>query len=130
MPAAARVGDYIKQDVPHCHTMHPNGPVPAPIPHPAMPLALVGPGVSTVMIGGKPAAVAGDQSTPCMLTGCIPAGPGVIANGSTKVMIGSIPAARVGDITQHASCAVPPPLIPAPVGKVIEPGCPTVIING
>jgi uncharacterized Zn-binding protein involved in type VI secretion len=82
------------------------------------------------MIGGKPAAVAGDQSTPCMLTGCIPAGPGVIANGSTKVMIGSIPAARVGDITQHASCAVPPPLIPAPVGKVIEPGCPTVIING
>ncbi len=130
MPSAARVGDYIKQDVPHCHTTHPNGPVPAPIPHPAMPLAIVGPGVSSVMIGGKPAAVSGDQSTNCALVGCVPAGPGIIGKGSTKVMIGSIPAARVGDITQHPSCASPMALIPAPVGKVIEPGCPTVVING
>jgi len=34
MPAAARVGDNIKQDAPHCHTLHPNGPCQPPAPSP------------------------------------------------------------------------------------------------
>lgn len=127
MPPAARLGDMIKQDSPHCHApIHPAAPVPTPAPHPGLPLAIIK-GAATVMIGGPPAARVMDQSAPCMLPGCVPGGPGMIMKGSATVMIESMPAGRLNDLTSHPSCVAP---IPAPVGKVIGPGCPTVMIGG
>lgn len=128
MPAAARIGDYIKQDAPHCHApIHPPAPTPTPTPHPALPLDLVGPPVPTVLIEGKPAAVMGTMSKPCMLPSCVPAGPGVIVKGSATVLLSGIPAARVNDLTSHPTCVAP---IPSPVGKVMAPGATTVQIGG
>lgn len=127
MPAAARMGDFIKQDAPHCHSpIHPAALVPTSVPHGALPLALIS-GAPNVLIGGLPAARATDLSMPCMLPGCIPAGPGMIALGSGTVMICGLPAARVNDMTSHLSCIAP---LPAPTGKVQSPGCPTVDIGG
>lgn len=128
MPPAARVGDNIIQQSPHCHApMHPAAPVPTPVPHPGLPLAIIPPGAATVMIGNQPAARATDQSAPCSLPGCVPAGPGMIAKGSATVLICNLPAARVGDTTAHTSCVAP---IPGPTGCVMPPGCPTVMIGG
>lgn len=125
--AAARVGDLIKQDAPHCHaTIHPPAPVPTPVPHPALPLPIVK-GAATVVFGGQPAARVTDLSSPCILPACVPAGPGMIAKGSTSVLVEGLPAARVNDPTSHPSCVAP---IPSPVGKVLPPGCPTVLIGG
>ena len=127
MPAAARMGDMLKQDAPHCHApIHPAAPVPTPTPHPAMPLAIIK-GQPNVMIGGKPAARMTDMSAPCMLAGCVPGGPGMIMKGSATVFIGGLPAARVGDMSMHPACVAP---IPSPVGKILPPGCPTVMIGG
>jgi uncharacterized Zn-binding protein involved in type VI secretion len=127
MPAAARLGDMVKQDAPHCHApIHPPAPVPTPVPHPAMPLAIIK-GLPTVLIGNMPAARLSDMTAPCMLAGCVPAGPGIIMKGSMTVMIGFLPAARVDDMTLHASCVAP---IPSPIGKILPPGCPTVMIGG
>lgn len=127
MPPAARLGDLIKQDTPHCHApIHPPALVPAPAPHPGLPLAIML-GSPTVLIGKMPAARLTDISAPCMLPGCIPAGPGMISQGSATVLINNLPAARINDMTAHVSCVAP---IPAPVGKVMPPGCPTVIIGG
>lgn len=122
---AARVGDMMKQDAPHCHAPHPPPP-PAPIPHPAMPLAIVPPGAPTVLIDNMPAARVGDQSAPCTLVGCAPGGPGVIFKGSTTVTIANMPAARMNDITQHSACVAP---IPSPTGKILPPCSPTVKIG-
>lgn len=127
MPAAARIGDMVKQDSPHCHApIHPPAPVPTPSAHPALPLAIVS-GVATVLIGNQPAAQVGSTTTPCALPGCVPGGPGNVAFGSTSVIIGGMPAARVNDPTAHTSCVAP---IPAPVGKILPPGCLTVMIGG
>ena len=127
MPPAARLGDLVKQDAPHCHApIHPAALVPTPTPHPGLPLAIIK-GLPTVMIGGQPAARVTDMSGPCMLPGCVPGGPGMIAMGSATAMIGSMPAARVNDMTNHPACVAP---IPSPVGKVMPPGCPTVMIGG
>ncbi|HWA24627.1 MAG TPA: PAAR domain-containing protein [Lacunisphaera sp.] len=127
MPAAARMGDMVKQDAPHCHApIHPAAPVPTPTPHPAMPLAIIK-GQPNVMIGGKPAARMTDMTAPCMLGGCVPGGPGMIMKASATVLIGGLPAARVGDMTMHPACVAP---IPSPVGKILPPGCPTVMIGG
>ena len=124
---AARVGDMVLQDAPHCHSpMHPPAPVPTAVPHPALPLALLK-GVPTVMIGNMPAATLTSQTAPCMLPGCVPGGPGMVALGSATVLIGGLPAARVGDMTMHASCVAP---LPSPTGKILPPGCPTVLIGG
>jgi uncharacterized Zn-binding protein involved in type VI secretion len=93
---AARVGD-----------MHTCPMVTGVVPHvggPVMP-----PGCPTVMIGGMPAARAGD-----MVTCAGP--PDTIAAGSGTVMIGGSPAARMGDSTAH--------------GGSIVIGCPTVMIGG
>ena len=66
-------------------------------------------GSPTVLIGGMPAARAGDMAT------C--AGPpDVIVAGSATVLIGGMPAARVGDSTAH--------------GGVVVVGSPTVMIGG
>jgi uncharacterized Zn-binding protein involved in type VI secretion len=127
MPAAARLGDLVKQDAPHCHApMHPAAPVPVACPHPGLPLPILK-GVPTVMIGGLPAATLTSQTGPCMLPGCVPGGPGMVALGSLTVLIGGLPAARVGDMTMHASCVAP---LPSPIGKILPPGCPTVMIGG
>lgn len=127
MPPAARIGDMIRQDSPHCHApIHPPALVPSPNAHPALPLPIVK-GQPNCLIGNMPAARVTDISSPCTLPGCVPAGPGMISMGSTTVLIGNMPAGRVNDLTSHASCVAP---VPAPVGKVLPPGCPTVIIGG
>jgi uncharacterized Zn-binding protein involved in type VI secretion len=128
MPAAARVGDNIKQDAPHCHApIHPPAPVPTPVAHPALPLAIIPPGAATVKIGGAAAARVTDQSKPCMLPSCVPAGPGMVAKGSATVTIAKLPAARANDMTAHLTCVAP---IPSPVGKIMPPCCTTVNIGG
>ena len=124
---AARMGDMILQDAPHCHApIHPAALVPTPVPHPALPLAIIT-GLPTVMIGNMPAARLSDTSAPCTLPGCVPGGPGMIMLGSATVLIGNMPAARINDMTMHAACVAP---IPSPVGKILPPGCPTVMIGG
>lgn len=100
MPPAARVTDMHV-----CPMVTPVGPV--PVPHVGGPL--IGPGVTTVLIGKLPAAVVGD-----MLVCAIPAD--IIVKGSATVMIGGRPAARVGDTTAH--------------GGTVAAGCPTVMIGG
>jgi len=50
-----------------------------------------------------------------------------VAKGSMTVMVSKMPAARVNDMTAHTACVAP---IPSPVGKVMPPGCPTVMIGG
>ena len=127
MPFAARLGDMVLQDAPHCHApIHPAAPVPTPVPHPALPLTIIK-GQPTVLIGSMPAARLTDMTGPCLLPSCVPGGPGMIAKGSATVLIGGLPAARVGDMTLHPSCVAP---IPGPSGKILPPGCPTVMIGG
>lgn len=79
-----------------------------------------------MLIGNLPAARVTDITTPCMLPGCVPGGPGMIAKGSPTVLICNLPAARVGDMTTHAACVAP---IPSPTGTILPPGCPTVLIS-
>lgn len=97
MPAAARLNDMHT-----CPMVNPNA-----LPHIGGPI--IGPGETTVLIGGMPAAVVGDMAT-CS------GPPDSIAVGSTTVMIGGKPAARMGDVTSH--------------GGTIVIGCPTVNIGG
>ena len=105
---AARMGDMIKQDTPHCHApIHPPAPVPTPVPHPGLPLAIIK-GQPTVLIGNMPAARVTDTSLPCMLPGCVPAGPGMISLGSFTVLTGNMPQARMNDMTAHMSCVAVP----------------------
>jgi uncharacterized Zn-binding protein involved in type VI secretion len=93
MPAAARVGDQ---------TNHPG--------------VLGPPGVPTVLIGGKPAAVVGTLHT-CSFPPPPPHPPStIIPPGSMTVLIGGQPAARVGDMSACGAAIIPP-------------GCPTVVIN-
>lgn len=96
MPPAARVSD-----------MHVCPMTTGSVPHvggPALP-----PGAPTVLIGGLPAARAGD-----MLVCAGP--PDTIVQGSATVLIGNMPAARMGDQTAH--------------GGLVVGGCPTVLIGG
>jgi uncharacterized Zn-binding protein involved in type VI secretion len=124
---AARITDEVLQDSPHCHApIHPAALVPTPLPHPPMPLPIIT-GAPTVLIGGLPAARMTDITEPCLLPSCVPGGPGVIMKGSVTVTICGMPAARVGDLTTHDACIGP---IPGPMGTVIGPGCPTVLIGG
>lgn len=78
-----------------------------PIPHVGGPI--IGPGVSTVLIGNIPASVVGDMCT------CV-GPPSTVVKGSATVLIGGKPAARMGDSTNH--------------GGSIVFGCPTVMIGG
>ncbi len=100
MPPAARITDM------HICPMQ-TPAFPSPIPHVGGPV--VGPGVSTVMIGKMPAAVMGDSCT------CV-GPPDSVVKGSATVMIGGKPAARMGDTTAH--------------GGTIVAGCLTVMIGG
>ena len=81
MPFAARVGD--------------------PTGHPG---TIAGPGVATVLIGGQPAAVVGDQHDCAMPPLAGPHPPSPIVKGSATVFIGGRPAARVGDTS---GCGAP-----------------------
>ena len=81
MPMAARVGD--------------------PTGHPG---TIAGPGVATVLIGGMPAAVLGDNHVCAMPPNAGPHPPTPIVRGSTTVLIGGRPAARVGDTS---GCGAP-----------------------
>ena len=69
---------------------------------------VIGPGIPTVLIGGKPAAVMGDQ---CTCSGP----PDVIVKGEATVLIGGKPAATMGSTTAH--------------GGVITVGEPTVLFG-
>jgi uncharacterized Zn-binding protein involved in type VI secretion len=93
---AARVGD-----------LHTCPQVTGVVPHVGGPV--LPPGVTTVLIGGSPAAVVGG------LCACV-GPPDTIASGSTTVLIGGLAAARVGSATAHG-------------GVVTAPGCPTVLIG-
>lgn len=99
MPPAARVTDL--------HTCPMVTPGTPPVPHVGGPV--IGPGASTVLIGGMPAAVVGDICT------CV-GPPDAIVKGSSTVMFGGMPAARMGDQTAH--------------GGVIVLGAPDVQIGG
>ena len=95
---AATVGDMHV-----CPMLNPGTPPP---PHVGGPIS--GPGVPTVLIGGKPAAVMGDM--------CVCAGPpDTIAQGEATVLIGGKPAATQGSMTAH--------------GGSIAAGNPTVLIG-
>ena len=96
MPPAARLTD-----------MHACPAVNGVVPHAGGPL--IGPGVPTVLIGGLPAAVLGDNAI------CV-GPPASIVKGSATVLIGGKPAARLGDTTAH--------------GGSIVLGFPTVLIGG
>ncbi|MFI0901684.1 PAAR domain-containing protein [Streptomyces sp. NPDC020983] len=72
-----------------------------------------GPGVSSVLIGGRPAAVVGTPHT-CGMPLHVPSV--LLGPGSTSVLIGGRRAARVGDT---AGC-----------GSPVASGCPTVLIGG
>ena len=85
---AARVTDL------HTCIIHGGGPI-------------LPPGCPTVLIGGEPAARAGDMAS---CTGP----PDTIAKGSATVLINGKPAARMGDMTAH--------------GGIIMAGLPTVLI--
>lgn len=100
MPAAARVTDM------HTCPMETEA-IPSPVPHVGGPI--LGPGVSSVLIGNMPAAVVGDMCT------CV-GPPDTITKGSSSVFIGGKSAARMGDSTEH--------------GGEIVTGLPTVMIGG
>ena len=74
MPAAARVGD--------------------PTNHPGV---IAGPGVKTVLINGRPAAVVSDKHKCALPPDAGPHPPTPIVVGSRNVLIGGKPAARLGD---------------------------------
>ncbi|MCC6371538.1 MAG: PAAR domain-containing protein [Bacteroidia bacterium] len=77
--------------------------------------SVIGPGVATVLISGKPAAVLGDNHA-CpipVVTGHLPSSP--FTAGSAKVLIGGKPALRSGDL---CGC-----------GAAVAIGDPTVIIG-
>ena len=76
MPPAARIGDM---------TAHPG--------------TISGPGVTTVLIGSTPAAVAGDTHTCSMPPTAGPHPPSPFPPGSGTVLIGGRPALRIGDVS-------------------------------
>lgn len=128
MPPQARMTDKVIQDGPHCHApIHPPAPVPTPVPHPPIPLTLITPCAPTVLVNSLPAVRVTDMTTPCMLPACVPAGPGMVAKGSSTVIICGLPAGRLGDMTAHMSCVAP---IPMPTGKIMPPCSATVITGG
>ena len=96
MPAAARITD-----------MHVCPMVTGTVPHVGGPLL---PGSnSTVLIGGLPASIVGDN---CVCVGP----PDTLSVGSSTVLIAGSPAVRMGDATGH--------------GGTVVLGCLTVLIGG
>lgn len=82
---------------------------------------ITGPGVASVLIGGKPAAVAGDTVAGPACSGAV-----TNINASTTVLVGGRPAARVGTQVTGSN-----PQSGAPVTTAVgPPGCPTVLLGG
>ncbi len=128
MPPAARMTDLVMHDNPHCHApIHPPAPVPTPIPHPCVTHPLAAACVPTVLVNALPAAVLTSITIPCLEVPCVPAGPGLVAKGSSTVLIGGLPAARMGDLVAFPSCVAP---IPSPTGKILPPCSINVIVGG
>jgi uncharacterized Zn-binding protein involved in type VI secretion len=130
-PAAKANDQVVSTDI-HI-VIVPAGPaqVPTPLPHPFAGI-VNGALVSSVKIGGQPAAVAG--STAANTPAHIPTPPGIsfqkppsnqatIQMGSSSVKIGGKPAARNGDMAM--TCNDP---ADAPTGTVVAAG--TVFIGG
>jgi len=87
------------------------------VPH-CSPLTVAGPGASSVLVNGKPAARAGDKVTPHLKPAgrkCKPHAP-AISKGSTSVIVEGKPFARIGDTI--AGCTA------------IAQGSPDVIVGG
>jgi uncharacterized Zn-binding protein involved in type VI secretion len=84
--------------------------------------SIVGPGVPSVLIGGLPAAVIGDQTTCPLFNGTppdqVPHVGGPIVSASATVFIGGKPAARVGDVNAETGSSA-----------TIVSGAPTVMIG-
>ena len=82
----------------------------------------IGPGVPTVLVGGRPASVMGDMyNVHCAMLGMtLECHVGSVVMGSGTVFIGGRPAARIGDQIAGGLC----------VSKIMGPGVPTVIIGG
>ena len=100
MPPASVIGDMHV-----CPMVTPGVP---PIPHVGGPV--LPPGSPTVLIQGRPAAIATGMCT------CV-GPPDTIVKGSATVMFGNMPAARIGDTCAHG-------------GTIVGPGVPTVMIGG
>ena len=78
--------------------------------------AITGPGIPTVLVGGQPAAVAGDTVSGAVCTGAI-------SMGSPTVLIGGRPAARVTSVVTGANTVTGIPL-----STTVAMGCFTVLI--
>jgi uncharacterized Zn-binding protein involved in type VI secretion len=129
---AAKLNDQVTATDTHI-VMVPAGPslVPVPLPHPFTGM-ITGGVISSVKIGGQPAAVAGSSATntpahiptpPGTSFQKPPSNQGTIQMGSATVQIGGKPAARNGDTA--ITCNDPADM---PVGKVVAAG--TVFIGG
>jgi len=81
--------------------MRPAARVSDPTGHPG---TVAGPGVPTVLIGGLPAAVAGDMHACAMPPTAGPHPPNPFPMGSATVLIGARPALRLGDVS---GCGAP-----------------------
>lgn len=127
---AAKMGDKVVGEDTHIVMVpSPGGPVPTPLPFPFQG-AIVSDCVTSVLIGGLPAAVLGSvavnepphipESGPFQNP---PTNQATITKGSGSVLIGGKPAARDGD--RANTCNDPAPL---PAGTVVALG--TVQIGG
>jgi uncharacterized Zn-binding protein involved in type VI secretion len=130
-PAAKANDQVVGVDTHIVMVPSPGGPVPTPLPHPFSGV-INGGTISSVKIGGQPAAVVG--STADNSPAHIPTPPGTsfqkppankasIQKGSGTVKIGGKMAARMGDTANN--CNDP---ADAPTGSVIAAG--TVLIGG
>ncbi len=99
MPAITLLGMHV--GVPHAHSHPPSLIPPAPpVPLPSIGM-LVGAGSVTVLLGGLPAARAGDIGISVTCGSLAP--PFEVFTGSSNVFIGGARAARVLDITKHCN---------------------------
>ena len=129
-PAANGASTVIAVDTHIVMVPSPGGPVPTPLPHPFSG-PIDGALVSSVKIGGQPAAVVGSTATnspahiptpPGTSFQTPPGNRGTVAIGSATVKIGGQPAARNGDPV--TTCDDP---ADAPVGQIIAVG--TVLVG-
>ena len=103
LPAATLTALHVGS--PHTHPHPPSTVPPAPpIPLPSIGNVMVG-GCVSVLIGGLPAARAGDLGLAMTCVSFSP--PFEIYTGSSKVFIGGARAARMGDITKHCGATSP-----------------------
>lgn len=125
LPAANGASSAVGVDIHIVMVPSPGGPVPTPLPHPFSG-PIDGGLITTVNIGGQPAAVAGSTATaspshiptpPGTSFQKPPANRGTIAMGSATVSIGGKPAARLSDPV--TTCNDP---ADAPTSRVVAAG--------